>query len=147
MVGSPLKENEVNELLAREKTGWLATISQDSKPHLIPIHFGFFNGKVHMIFVDKESKSLRCIENNPSVCFGINVGERAGEIKCVLIRGKGTIIDNSDTLKGAYSKILEKYLPSREESETFLRRLVVSGSIAKRTLVIIEPEKMISWKL
>jgi len=147
MVGTPLTKNEINELLAKEKTGWLATISLKSEPHLIPIHFGFFDGEIYLIFVDKKSKSLRYIKTNPSVCFGVNVGEKAGEIKCVLIRGNGKIIDNTEILKNVYLKVLKKYLPSEEERETFLQKLMVSGSIARRTLVVIEPEKIISWKL
>jgi len=147
VVGTPLSEEEIRELLVKEKTCWLATISVRREPHLIPIHFGFFNGVVHIIFVNNKAKSIRNIENNPRVCFGINVGERAGEIKCVLIYGKADIIDNIDTLKKAYLKILTKYLPSKKEAEEFLQRLVNSGAITKRALVVIKPQKIISWKL
>jgi hypothetical protein len=147
MVGTPLSEAEIRELLVEEKTCWLATISPKGEPHLIPIHFGFFDGNVHIIFVSKESKSVRNIEGNPSVCFGINVGERAGEIKCVLIHGKAKIIDDSEMLRKAHFKILTKYLPSRKEAEDVLQKLMASGAIKKRALVVIAPEKTISWKL
>lgn len=147
IVGTPLTEKEMHELLVKEKTGWLATISQKEEPHLIPIHFGFFEGNVHMVFVEKSAKSLRNIKNNSSVCFGINVGERAGEIKCVLIHGKGRIIDNIGVVKNAYLKILAKYLDSEEKAQSFLRKLIVSGALTNRTLVVIKPEKIISWKL
>lgn len=146
-IGTPLTETEIRELLVKEKTGWLATTSPKKEPHLIPIHFGFFDDKVHIVFVYKTTKSLAYIQNNPSVCFGINVGEKTGEIRCVLIRGKGKVIDNLDRLKRAYFKLLTKYLPSKEEAETILRKSIASGTIAKRTLVVIEPEKIISWKL
>jgi nitroimidazol reductase NimA-like FMN-containing flavoprotein (pyridoxamine 5'-phosphate oxidase superfamily) len=146
-VGTPLAENEIRELLVKEKTGWLATVTSKKEPHLIPIHFGFFDDKVHIVFVYKTTKSLRYIRNNPSVCFGINVGERASEIRCVLIRGKGKVIDNVDLLKNVYLKILTKYSSSKEEAETILQKSTASGTITKRTLVVIKPEKIISWKL
>jgi len=146
-VGTPLNEVEIRELLANEKTGWLATVSPEKKPHLIPIHYGFFEGKVHVVFVHKQNVSLRYIRNDGSVCFGVNVGEGAGEIKCVLIHGKGRIVENSGVLSSAYLKILTKYLPSKEDAESFLRKLMSSRAIVQRTLVVIEPEKMISWKL
>ena len=146
-VGTPLTEIEIRELLVKEKTGWLATISPKKEPHLIPIHFGFFDDKVHIVFVYKTTKSLGYIQNNLSVCFGINVGEKAGEIRCVLICGKGKVIDNIDILKRAYLKILTKYSSSKEEAEIILQKSIASGTITKRTLVVIEPEKVISWKL
>jgi len=147
MVGAPLTEKEVRELLVKEKTCWLATITPKGKPHLIPIHFGFFNGKVHIIFVNRESKSVRNIKHNPNVCFGINIGYKANEIKCVLIQGKAQLIDDISILKNAHQKILTKYLPSKEKAEAFLQRLIISGAIAKRTLVVVNPENTISWKL
>jgi nitroimidazol reductase NimA-like FMN-containing flavoprotein (pyridoxamine 5'-phosphate oxidase superfamily) len=147
MVGIPLSEEEIRELLVKEKTCWLATITPKGKPHLIPIPFGFFDGKVYIIFVDGESKSVRNIEHNPSVCFGINIGYEANSIKCVLIHGKAQLIDNIDVIKKAHQKILTKYLPSKEEAEAFLQKLIVSGAIAKRTLVVIESKKVVSWKL
>jgi len=147
MVGIPLSEEEIRELLVKEKTCWLATIAPKGKPHLIPITFGFFDDKVHIIFVGNKSKSIRNIENNPNVCFGINIGYRAGEIKCVLIRGKARLIDKIDVLKKAHLKILTKYLSSKKEAERFLQKLIASGAIRKRVLLVIEPEKTISWKL
>jgi nitroimidazol reductase NimA-like FMN-containing flavoprotein (pyridoxamine 5'-phosphate oxidase superfamily) len=147
MVGIPLSKEEIRELLANEKTCWLGTISPKGEPHLIPIHFRFFDDRVHIIFVSSKSKSIRNIENNPSVCFGINVGEKTGEIKCVLINGKAKVTNNINLLKRAYRKILTKYLPSKKEGEEFLQKLIVSGAIAKRTLVVIKSEKVVSWKL
>jgi len=147
MVGTPLSRKEIHELLVKEKTCWLATVSPKGKPHLIPIHFGFFDGNVNLIFVSRASKSVRNIIRNPSVCFGINVGERAGEIKCVLIQGKAKIINDINLLKRAHRKILAKYLPSKKEGEEFLQKLIASGTIKKRTLVTIESEKVVSWKL
>jgi len=147
MMRTPLSEAEINELLSKEKTCWLATISLEREPHLIPIHFGFFDGNVHIIFVNKRAKSVRNIESHSSVCFGINVGERAQEIKCVLIHGKAKIVNNLETLKTVYLKILTKYLPSEKEAENFLKKTMDSGAIRRRILVVITPEKTISWKL
>lgn len=146
-VGTSLNEKEIRELLTEEKTGWLATVSPEKRPHLIPIHFGFFDGKVHVVFVHKSSKSLRYIQNNSSICFGVNVGEKEGEIKCVLILGKGGVVDDNVAFTNAYLKILTKYLSSKDEAEAFFQKLTSSQAIAKRTLVVIKPEKTISWKL
>jgi len=147
MVGTPLSAEEIGELLVKEKTCWLATVTPKGKPHLIPIHFGFFEGKVHIVFVSNKSKSVRNIENNPNVCFGINVGERAGKIKCVLIMGRAEIIEKIDVLENAHLKILPKYLPSKKEAEEFLQKLIASCAIRERTLVVIAPERTLSWKL
>jgi len=147
IVGTPLSKAEIHELLSKEKTCWLATISPNGEPHLIPIHFGFFEGNVHIIFVNKRAKSVRNIERCPKVCVGINVGEKAGEIKCVLIHGKARIIKNLEILRKAHSKILIKYLPSEKEAQDFLQKLIASGAIKKRALAVIAPKKIISWKL
>jgi len=147
MVGTPLSEVEIHELLVKEKTCWLATVSAKGEPCLIPIHFGFFDGNVHIIFVSNKSKSVRNIENNPKVCFGINVGWKAGEIRCVLIHGKAEIIDEIDALKKAHLRIFTKYLPSEKDAEEFLQKLMTSGAMAKRTLVVIKPRRIISWRL
>ncbi len=147
MVGIPLSEDEIHRLLTKEKVCWLATVTAKGTPHMIPINFGFFDGKVHMIFVDNKSRSIRNIENNQNVCFGINIGYKAGKIKCVLIHGKAEIIDKIEALRIAHIRILTKYLPSKKDAKEFLQKLITSGAIRKRVLVVIAPEKTISWKL
>jgi len=147
MVGVPLSEEETRELLVKEKICWLATVTSIGKPHLIPINFGFFDKKVHVIFVSNKSKSVGNIEKNPNVCFGINIGYKPGKIKCVLIRGKAKLFNEVDALRRAHLKILTKYLPSRKEAEEYLQKLIASGAIKKRVLVVIDSEKIISWKL
>jgi len=147
MIGKPLSENEIYELLVNEKICWLSSVSPSGQPHLIPINFGFFNGDIHIIFVSNESKSVRNIRNNPKVCFGINVGEEQGAIKCVLIRGRAELTDDIEALKQAHLKILPKYLNSKKKEEDFLQKLVATGAITKRILVVIKPKKIFSWKL
>jgi nitroimidazol reductase NimA-like FMN-containing flavoprotein (pyridoxamine 5'-phosphate oxidase superfamily) len=147
MVGTPLSKEEIRELLVKEKTCWLATVTPEGRPHIIPINFGFFNGNVYIIFVSNKSKSVRNIKNNQNVCFGINIGEKPGKIKCVLISGKAELIDEIDALKQAHLKILPKYLTSKKDAEHFLQKLTASGAIKTRTLVIIKPLKITSWKL
>lgn len=147
MVGASLSEDEIRELLVNEKICWLATITPKEKPHLIPIYFGFLNGKINIIFVNKKSRSIRNIENNPNVCFGINIGYKQGEVKCVLVHGKAEIIDEIRVLKKAHLGILTKYLPSRKEAEETLQKLIASGAIRKRVLVVIPLEKTLSWRL
>jgi nitroimidazol reductase NimA-like FMN-containing flavoprotein (pyridoxamine 5'-phosphate oxidase superfamily) len=147
MIGIPLTKEEINELLVKEKICWLATVSPKRQPHVIPINFGFFHGQVHIIFVSNNSKSVRNIENNPRVCFGINVGWKEGEIRCVLIHGRARLIDDIEALKQAHLKILPKYLSSKKEAKDFLQKLIASGTLAKRTLVVIKPEKTSSWKI
>lgn len=127
MVGRPLTEEEIRELLVKEKICWLATISSKGEPHLIPIYFGVFDGNVHMVFVSGKSETVRNIENNPIVCFGINVGWKAGEIRCVLIRGKAEIVDDIDVLKKANLEILTKYSSSKKEAEELVQKLTASG--------------------
>jgi len=109
--------------------------------------FRVFDGQVHIIFVSNKAKSVRNIEKNPKVCFGINVEWRQGEIRCVLIRGRAELINDVDVLRQAHLKILPKYLSSIKEAENFLQKLVASGEIGKRTLVIIRPEITSSWKI
>jgi len=147
MVGIPLTKEEAEELLVKEKICWLATASPKGQPHVIPINFGFFDGQVHIIFVSNKAKSVRNIEKNPKVCFGINVGWRKGEIRCVLVHGRAELISDVDVLKQAHLKILPKYLSSIKEAKDFLQELIASGGIAKRTLVVIKPEKTSSWKI
>jgi len=147
MVGIPLSEEKIRELLTNEKTCWLATVTPKGKPHLIPIHFRFFNGRVHIISVSNKSRTIKNIENNPNVCFGINTGYRGGEIRSVLIRGKAEIIDKIGVLKKAHLRILTKYLSSKKEAQEFLQRLIASGTIEKRVLVVVSPERIISWQL
>lgn len=142
-----MSEDEIHELLVKEKICWLATVSPNGQPHVIPINFGFSNGDVHIIFVSNKSKSVRNIGNNAKVCVGINVGEEQGKIKCVLIRGRAELTDDIKALKQAHLKILPKCLNSKKKAEDFLQKLVATDAITKRMLVIIKPKKILSWKL
>ena len=72
MLPDPPKDAAVR--LASEKNIWFATTRQDGRPHLAPVWFVYFEGRLY-IGSDPHSVKSRIIAKNPQVALALEGGE------------------------------------------------------------------------
>jgi len=134
-----MDENEIVDFLMKgTKTGKLATVLEDGRPHVAPIWFVWNEGKI--IFCTGESsvkgKNMR---RNPQV--SICVDDESPPYAFVIIQGTAKLNANhKDLLK--WNTIFGRRYMGEELAEVYGKRNAVEGSL----LVEITPTKMISNK-
>lgn len=72
-----------------ETNMWLSTVRPDGRPHLVPVWFVYWKGK---LFINIESKSVksRNIENNKKVSMSLENGTLHSVVIC---EGQANLID------------------------------------------------------
>ena len=134
-----MDENEIVDFLMKgTKTGKLATVLEDGRPHVAPIWFVWNEGKI--IFCTGESsvkgKNMR---RNPQV--SICVDDESPPYAFVIIQGTAKLNDNhKDLLK--WNTIFGRRYMGEELAKVYGKRNAVEGSL----LVEVIPTKIISNK-
>jgi nitroimidazol reductase NimA-like FMN-containing flavoprotein (pyridoxamine 5'-phosphate oxidase superfamily) len=63
-------EEEMEKLLTEERVGYLG-LSQHNVPYVVPLTYGYFEGKI-IFHGSLEGKKLEIIRVNPAVCFTVS---------------------------------------------------------------------------
>ncbi len=134
-----MNENEIIDFLMKgTKTGKLATVLEDGRPHVAPIWFVWNEGKI--IFCTGESSVKgENMRRNPQV--SICVDDESPPYAFVIIQGTAKLNNNhKDLLK--WNTIFARRYMGEELAEVYGKRNAVKGSL----LVEVTPTKMISNK-
>jgi nitroimidazol reductase NimA-like FMN-containing flavoprotein (pyridoxamine 5'-phosphate oxidase superfamily) len=96
---------EMEKILTEEHVGYLG-LSKDGMPYVVPVTFGYANGRI-LFHCSLEGKKLDYIRTNPQVCF--TVARYFGEMvshpqgaschadsDCVVCYGVARIIDDAE---------------------------------------------------
>ena len=134
-----MDENEIVDFLMKGiKTGKIATVQEDGRPHVAPIGFVWNEGKI--IFCTGESsvkgKNMR---RNPQV--SICVDDESPPYAFVIIQGTAKLNDNHKDLLKWNTTFGRRYM-GEELAKVYGKRNAVEGSL----LVEVTPTKMISNK-
>jgi len=134
-----MDENEINNFLMEgTRTGKLATVLEDGRPHVAPIWFVWNEGKIIFGTGDSSVKAKN-MRRNPQV--SICVDDESPPYAFVIIQGTAKFSDNQkDILK--WNTILGGRYMGEKLAEVYGKRNTVEGSL----LVEVTPTKMISNK-
>ena len=106
-MSAEMTSEEIEQFLACARVGRIGMIVDD-EPYVVPVGFGYCNGKVFFHTCDKGLKmnGLR----NPSVCF--EVDEALSDVtmfKSVIILGTAEIINEKKKMIPYLQKLIDKY--------------------------------------
>jgi len=134
-----MNQNEINDFLSQgTKTGKLATVREDGRPHLAPIWFAWNEGKIIFCTGDGSVKGKN-MRRNPQV--SICVDDESPPYAFVIIQGTAKLHDNhKDLLK--WNTIFARRYMGEKLAEVYGKRNAVEGSL----LVEVTPTKMTSNK-
>ena len=100
---------EIEQFLSCARVGRLGVVMEDGRPYIVPIGYGYSNGK---IFFHTCSKGLKMdsIRRNPYVCF--EVDEALPDIsmyKSVVVFGTIKVIEDRNEMIPYLQKLIDKY--------------------------------------
>jgi PPOX class probable F420-dependent enzyme len=125
-------------LLTGTRTGKLATVRKDGRPHVIPIWFDL-DGEMIVFTTGGGSVKAANIRRDPRVC--ICVDDQTPPFAFVQIEGMATLSDNLDELLYWATRIGGRYMGA-ELAEAYGKRNGVLGEL----LVRVTPTKIIAEK-
>ena len=121
------------------RTGKLATVQPDGRPHVVPIWF-LLDGPDLVFMTGADTVKARNIRHNPHV--GIAVDDEHFPFAFVLIQGEATLTAPSPEEMRPYSTAIARRYVGDARADEFGRRNAVEGEL----LVRVRPGKVVAQK-
>jgi len=128
------KEEYLNFISEGTRTGKLATVSEDGRPHVVPVWF-LLNGETLIFCTGLNSVKYKNMARDPRVC--ISVDEEKDLYSFVKIDGRAKFSNDPDELLLWSTRIAARYMGD-ENAELYGKRNSGPGE----TLVIVELERI-----
>jgi PPOX class probable F420-dependent enzyme len=132
--------DEQAAFLARSRTILLSTIDGLGYPHSVAMWFALIDGLVHMTSYRKAQKVVN-LHRNPKVSLLVESGTEYAELRGLMIRGMGEVVDDADLCTEIFRRIQIKHHGSADASASDVLR----HQAAKRVAIRIRPERVASW--
>lgn len=138
-----LSEDEAWAFIADARDMHVATIGKDGSPHLTTNWFGLPNEKQIAFNSYEGSQKIVNLRRDPRITLLFADGETYGELRGVSMKGRVRFVDDPDENVKVLTAIHERNMAYTEPRITGDAN---PGTKApKRTSMIVEIEKMISW--
>ena len=125
-------------LLGTPRTGKLATVREDGRPHIAPVWFDW-DGDALIFTTWHESVKAKNIRRDPRV--SLCVDDEQPPFAFVLVDGVARVDENAADLYDWAARIAGRYM-GLEQAEAFGRR----NSVAGEWLVRVQPAKVVARK-
>jgi len=136
---STMTDDERRRFLAEgTRTGKLATVRLDGRPHVVPIWF-VLDGDDLVFTTGAESAKGRAIRRDPRVAMCVDREEPLYDY--VVVEGIATVSDDLDEMLVWATRIAARYMGA-DKAESYGKRNAVPGEV----LVRVKPTKIIALK-
>jgi len=134
-----MTEAEYREFLLRgTKTGKLATVRKDGRPHVVPVWF-HLDGDTLVFTTGGESLKYKNMKRDPRVC--ITVDDQTPPYSYVMIEGTVSFSEDPEELLYWATRIGGRYM-GEDQAEAYGRRNSTPGEV----IVRIIPSKVSAYK-
>lgn len=135
-----MSETEIEEFVARSRTGTLATVGPDGQPHLTAMWYGVVDGEIWLETKAKSQKAVN-LKRDPRVSFMIEDGDTYDTLRGVSFEGVAEIVDDPDTIFRVGVSVWERYTgPYTDDAKP-----AVDMMMNKRVAVRIAARRTRSW--
>ena len=136
-----MSDEEIWKFIETQKTIQVATINKDGTPHVMPLWFGIDAGKIVLETFTKSQKIVN-LERDDRINVLFEDGDVYTELKGVSISGRARLIREHDEVHRLHMAVLARNTP---EIPTEVLEKAVAAMVPKKTAILIEPEKFITW--
>ncbi len=136
-----MTDDEVRALLETGRSLHVASINRDGTPHLVTMWYALDGGKLAFWTYGKSQKVLN-LRRDPRLTVLIETGDAYEELRGVSIAGRATIVDDPAEVIRVGEAVYERYW-GPISSDAVRDGVRAMGS--KRAVVVVEPEKVVSW--
>jgi len=135
-----MTDAEVAEFLAERRKLHVATLNRDGSPHLVPMYFLLVDGEV-AFWTYTRSQKVANLRRDPRVTVMAEDGEAYFDLRGVQIAGRARLEADPALVAGFGERLYERSFGGLDEAG----RAYVARAATKRTLVRVEPVRVVSW--
>ena len=136
-----MSEHEIRAFLDEQRTMAAATIGRDGFAHVVAMWYVIVDGKLAFWTYAKSQKAVN-LRRDPKVTCLVEAGEAYNELRGVQIKGRATLIDDSNAVLRLGETIWERYTGGPLNDAM---REMVAAQARKRIGVIVEPVEVATW--
>ncbi len=136
-----MTDDELDVFLHARQTMNVATFNHDGTIHLVAMWYGFYEGKLAFETFTKSQK-IKNLHRDPRITVLMETGDKYEELKGVEVVGTATVTDDPAVVMPVARSVVERYFPVDNPSDA---EAVAVGLANKRSAVIIDVDKVVSW--
>lgn len=136
-----MADEEMWDFIESQKSIQIATINKDGSPHLTTLWFAIVDGKIALETFTKSQKVVN-LKRDPRIAVLVECGEVYDQLRGVSINATAELVSDVGRVHELHMAVLRRNTP--EIPEDVLEKAVAS-MVAKKTAILIEPEKVMSW--
>jgi len=135
-----MTDEEIRAFLEEGRTLQVATIDRDGAPHIIAMWYVLIDGEVAFWTYAKSQKIVN-LRRDPRLACLVEAGEQYNELRGVQLKGLAVISDDRAVVQRVGEAIWQRYIGPLDDGA----RQAVAIQGAKRVVVFVKPEQVISW--
>ena len=135
-----MTDEEIRTFLEEGRTLQVATIDRDGAPHIIAMWYVLIDGEVAFWTYAKSQKIVN-LRRDPRLACLVEAGEQYNELRGVQLKGLAVISDDRAVVQRVGEAIWQRYIGPLDDGA----RQAVAIQGAKRVVVFVKPEQVISW--
>lgn len=136
-----MNEDEVVALLEECKSLQVATLDKDGAPHLTTVWFAYRDGAYLFETYGKSQKVVN-MRRDARVAVLAEQGTTYDQLRGVSVQGRAQIVDGGEDLLRLMKVIVARNHTGLDDAEV---EKIAASMIEKRVVVVVRPEKVISW--
>jgi PPOX class probable F420-dependent enzyme len=136
-----MTDDEMRTFLEDGRDLQVASINADGTPHLVTMWYAVRDGRLAFWTYAKSQKIVN-LRRDPRLTVLVATGERYEELRGVSITGQAELVEERDEVISYGEAVYERYWGPLD-NDAVREGVRVMG--AKRVVVVVKPEKVVSW--
>jgi len=137
-----MTDAEIAALQAECKSLQVATLDRDGAPHLTTVWYMVDAGGNYLFETYGKSQKVVNMRRDPRVALLLEAGTEYAELRGLSLQGRAEIVDAEPRLTELMGALIRHHNPALTEAQAVA---VTAQMAAKRVVVIVRPDKVISW--
>lgn len=136
-----MTEDELWRFVEEQRSLQVATIGRDGAPHLTTLWFAVVDGDIVFETFTKSQKIVN-LRRDPRIAVLLEDGHAYGELRGVSINGRAELFSDPEVVHPYAMAVMRRNQPEvpADKLDAAVRMLA-----AKRTAVVVRPERIVSW--
>jgi PPOX class probable F420-dependent enzyme len=136
-----MSPDEIWKFIEERKSLQVATIGADGTPHLTTLWFAVVDGEIAFETFTKSQKIVN-LKRDPRIAVLVEDGLKYNELRGVSINGRAELTDDPAVVFRYAREVVRKNQPEVPPEHIDAAAKMMA---AKRTIVVVKPEKIVSW--
>jgi PPOX class probable F420-dependent enzyme len=139
-----LSDEEIRDFLADRKTIIICSNGRGGFPHPMPMWFALDDDGTVRMTTFRKSQKVKNVQRDPRVTLLVEDGTEYSELRGVAFYGKCEIVDELEAVKDTMVRITAREAGDDPAALEGMKD-VITATAKKRVLLLIRPERIVSW--